>query len=265
MENRLLPVIESVARSIGNATIEYVPDNNIIISVPGKAGIPPVALTAHLDKINHFGDPREEKLPIAVRGNKLIGQLDDSAGVGICLSLIRKSARADFPRILVLLSEMEECGGYEDSDDSELFHGIGACRISQYLMDTQRTPGMFVTIDTSPQFGGERGVALYTRFWDKCSLMPGDRLVAKSEAIARYLTGKFPFLTHTNGSNDYINYGMLFNANTDEPVPSLAIEPAIYPCHKPGEEIFVSDIKNTVRVASALLTAYAKKSIQGLD
>jgi hypothetical protein len=256
-----MPFIESVVSSVKNARLECVPDNNLVITVPGRPGLPPVALTSHLDKINHFGEWGEGRLPFGKKANTIFGQLDDSAGVGICLSILAMSAKSAFPPLLVLLSEMEECGEYEESEESELFHGIGSCRISQYLMDSRQIPGMFVTVDTSPQFGGEEGVALYSRFWEKCSLMPGEKLVEKTGAIERYLSKKFPFMTLANGSNDYINYGMLFNANHDEPIPSIAVEPAIYPCHKPGEEMRVSDIKKTLRVISHLLFAYANNLI----
>jgi hypothetical protein len=260
-EKRLAPFIESVVVKVKNAKLEYIPDSNIVVSVPGKPGLPPVAITSHLDKINHFEGSEPERLPFAIKKGMLTGQLDDSVGVGICLSVLARSARGGFPPLLFLFSEMEECGCYEDDDDSELFHGIGGCRISQYLMDTRQIPRMFVTIDTSPQFSGNKGVALYTRFWEKCSLMPGDKLVTESETIGNYLYKKFPFLTLTNGSNDYINYGMLFNADHDIPIPSIAIEPAIHPCHKPGEQVHISDIKKTFRIVSHLLSAYADNRI----
>jgi hypothetical protein len=261
-EGKAFPFIESIVSPIKKAAIQRVKDNNIVITVPGANGISPVALTAHLDKIDHFRNWGDEPLPVSLDESTITGQLDDSAGVGICLALLQASMERAFPPLLILLSEMEEHGEYENG--SELFCGIGSCRIAQFLIDTGMQPSLFITVDTTPQFNGREGVALYSRFWEKCSIMASERLVRATNAIEEFLTDQFPFLTRTNGSNDYINYGMLFNADLESPVPSIAIEPGICPYHEQGEKVHVSDAIRVFDVVSYLLEAVAQKRIPGL-
>jgi len=261
-EQRLVTFIENIVPVEKNFVIERVPDNNLIICVPGKKETVPVAITAHLDKINHFGDNwGEALLPFSVTDNKIIGQLDDAVGVGICLSMIFLKNSDENPPLYILLSEMEEQGEYDLSGTSDLFSGIGSFRISQYIMDRLPLPGLFITIDTSPQFDGNEGVAFYSRYWEKCSIKPEESLILKTNAIERYITARFPFISPNNGSNDYVNYGMLFNTNHRDPIPSIALEPAIFPIHQKGEEMFISDIERTVGILKDLLVASANKRI----
>jgi hypothetical protein len=257
-EDRLLSFIEKSMSVEKDIIIEHIPDNNLIIMVPGKKSLAPLALTAHLDKIDHFGDAwGETMLPFSETKDKIKGQLDDAVGIGICLSMIDIRKSYDTAPLYILLSEMEEQGQYEKQDGSMFFSGIGSFRISQYIMDRLQVPGMFITIDTSPQFKGKEGVAVYNRYWEKCSLKPEEYLIKRIEIIERYIKEKFPFTYLTNGSNDYVNYGMLFNTNHDDPVPSIALEPAIFPNHQKGEEMFISDIEKVIVILNELLVSYS--------
>jgi hypothetical protein len=58
------PLIEKVLGNLTHISIEKVPDNNIVVFVPGKRNLPPIALAAHLDKVNHFGSDTRNKLSV---------------------------------------------------------------------------------------------------------------------------------------------------------------------------------------------------------
>ena len=72
---------------IPGARIEKVPDNNILIQVPNSQDVPPVALAARLDKINHFVSDTVSLLSVDTYDGKITGQLDDAIGVRSCLQL----------------------------------------------------------------------------------------------------------------------------------------------------------------------------------
>ena len=137
-EDCLHPLVHRIVEGIPGAVVETVPEHNLLVSLPGAGG-QPVALTAHLDKIDHVG-PRIDEfhssetglplLPVEVRDGKLIGAMDDSAGVGLCLALAELSATSRFPPLWLLLSEMYPLAGagraVARSSGSQR-HGLAAC------------------------------------------------------------------------------------------------------------------------------------------
>lgn len=87
-EDRLWPLIEQYASQLP-VTVTRIPENNCIISWPGnRPDLLPVALTAHLDKINHFSDPDIGDLLFGMEGDEIVGRLDDAVGVAICLHVL---------------------------------------------------------------------------------------------------------------------------------------------------------------------------------
>src|SRR5437879_9811945 len=87
-EDRLHPLIQRIVGTAGLASLEMVRDNNLIIRVPGNRKLSPIALAAHLDKINHFGLDFPTPIPVRRDSEALEGLLDDAVGVGICLGLM---------------------------------------------------------------------------------------------------------------------------------------------------------------------------------
>lgn len=259
-EERLHPVVEELAAGIG--TITHVPTNNLIIDVPGKRDLPPVALTAHLDKINHFGEDLTQPLPVRLEDNKLIGLLDDSVGLGICLSLMCLSRDYDFPPLLLLFSEMEEGMGLRRhphllKDGGEgLYSGIGADRIADYLIDQDRLPGIAITIDTTPLFKGESGVALYCDHWKLNELKPSQALIDATARVQTAFQRIHPGIHIGNNTNDYLNYGYAFNRAREIPIPSVALEPAIFPYHQAEEGVYVSDIEAAAAILIRFLETF---------
>ncbi len=65
-EERLIPYIEEALSDIPGAELALVADNNVIVKVPGNTQKPNIALSAHLDKINHFGKDWIKQLPVSV-------------------------------------------------------------------------------------------------------------------------------------------------------------------------------------------------------
>jgi hypothetical protein len=247
-EEQLIPFIEQIASSVPGAELIRVAENNIVVNVPGNPAKPTIAITAHLDKINHFGKDWSEKLPVTVTEEKIIGQMDDSVGVGLCLSIMQQSSNSDFPPMLFLFSEMEEGNGLKYHPEwlrggGEGVHsGLGAERISEFLLQNNHLPDQIITIDTTPLFKGEPGLAIYTDHWEKNGLTPTPDLISVTEKVYQRFMEIDPGLLKYNNTNDYLAYGLKLNQDPAHPRTSIALEPAIFPYHQPGEEVFLIDI-----------------------
>lgn len=243
-ENRLHPFIEEIAGKVADIKLIKVPDNNIIIQVPGKRNLEPVALTAHLDKIDHFGEHIQLPLPIKKHPTHLEGQLDDPVGLGICLSLMLQSIEQNFPPLYLFFSEMEEVSG------------SGAKRIANYVKQKLELPSSIITIDTTPSFGDKEGIALYCNHWEFNYLIPSRELLRTTSYLAAFFQKIHPNIKIENAMNDYVRYGKFFNENTTKTLPSLAIEPAIHPIHQIGEKVSISDIEKIVAILKTFLTTF---------
>lgn len=258
-EEPLHDVIEALTKNIAHAEIQKVPDNNLVIEVRGNADYRPIALTAHLDKINHFGDPPPSELSVHVSDDEMTGQLDDAVGIGICLSALFQHSETDDPPLLVLFSEMEESFGLRRhphllrNGGTGLYPQIGAERISRHLISEDAIPGLLITVDTTPLFRGDRGIAVYSEHWKLNELTPTQDLIDRTQTVCDALMQIEPSIAMYNNTNDYVAYGHEFNDGRFGAVPSIALEPAICPYHKIGEKVFRSDIEKTERALISFL------------
>ena len=110
-EERIHPLVLAAASQMPGVEAEVVATRNLVLRVPGDPRRRPVALAAHLDKINHFDRHHNAPLVVERSEQKLCGLLDDAVGVGICLYLGLVAAREGFPPLLILLTELEESTG----------------------------------------------------------------------------------------------------------------------------------------------------------
>jgi hypothetical protein len=257
-EERLHPLIRRYVEQVPGATIEVVPNTNLLITVPGNPSLPTVAIASHLDKINHFETDSLNPISIELIDGKLKGLLDDATGVGICLHFLLRSKQGGLPPLLILLSEMEESTGLKKTphlvkNNGEGYsHGMGARALAKHLSDTNRVPAAIVTIDTTPLFKGTSGVALYSRSWDLMEYEPSAKLVEHTEEIESWFTTNFPKVLLRNNTNDYLEYGKALNESGGA-IPSFAIEPSIFPYHCADEEVFIEDVESIVTIVESIL------------
>lgn len=253
-EECLHPIIKKMLQPVPGVDIHPVPDNNLIAVVPGNSDLQPVALTAHLDKINHFGESPPGRLPFHHDDSRVTGQMDNSVGLAICIMLAGMSDKRSFPPLYLLFSEMEESFGLKHhphllkNGGKGLHHGIGAERISRYLRAKNMLPSSVITVDTTPLFKGEKGVALYSQHWQFTGCEPRQPEEKRTEDVRRQFTEIDPDLYISNNTNDYLYYGAELNRDSDAGIPSLAIEPAIYPYHTRNESVFLDDIERVFRI-----------------
>lgn len=253
-EERIHPYIESAVSVIEQAEIEKVPVNNLVIRLNGKKKDKTVVLTAHLDKIDHWGSDAPTILPFTEHEDFLEGQLDNTVGLGVCLTLLEKATVSDYPNLIVLFSEMEESKGLKEHPERlknkgrGIIHGQGADELSRYLIEEGIQPEAIITCDTTPLFKGQSGVALYSKWWEMFKQTPTTDEIAVTDKVVQSITQIDPNLTDANNTNDYMIYGRIVNRNSLKAVASLAIEPAIFPYHQKGEKVFKKDIVRVVEL-----------------
>jgi hypothetical protein len=256
-EDRSFPFIKKILNDIPNVTVNLIPDNNLLIKVPGKRKGPIIAFSAHLDKICHDGLENINTLSTDSNESELLGQLDDSVGLGICLFIIQESQNRNFPPLYFLFSEMEESYGLKNHPHKLRNNGvglhpqIGAERIAKYLLENLEKPAIVITLDSTPLFKGSNGIALYSKHWDRNGLIPSENLITKTKQLEDYFSQLYPQLFLSNNKNDYLTYGRILNS--DDTVPCIALEPAIYPYHTVGEKVFCKDIHKTVEIIMEFL------------
>ena len=132
---------------------------------------------------------------------------------------------------------------------------MGAERISEYLLQNNLVPDQVITIDTTPLFKGEPGLAIYTDHWEKNGLTPTPEFISATEKVYQRFMEIDPGLLKYNNTNDYLTYGLKLNQDPTHPITSIAFEPAIFPYHQEGEEVFLSDI---VRLEKCLVEYLGK-------
>ena len=130
---------------------------------------------------------------------------------------------------------------------------IGARRLCSFLEEAGIAPSLFVTIDTTPVFKGESGVALYSEHWEKTGVLPDAELLNKIEVVRSFILEKHPAVRPANGNNDYLEYGRYFGVKERGNIPSIALEPAIYPYHQIGEGVYVKDVPKVVSIIVDIL------------
>ena len=262
-EERLHSLVETFVAETGGLSLAHIADNNLLIRFLNHESAPRVALTAHLDKINHFGLDFPAELPFRRKDGQLIGQLDNTAGLGVCLHMLEIGVNNSYAPFSVLFSEMEEGKGKREhpewlKNNGEGYkHGLGAERISAWLIENDQVPGQVLTIDTTPLFKGESGMAVYSNFWELTEAESTPNLITATEAIVAELQKLDPDIKRTNNTNDYLVYGEKLNTD-GRTVPSLAIEPAIFPYHQKDEGVFEADLHRTVD----LLTTYLRNPVE---
>jgi len=261
-EERLHPYIYEQLSNINDVTINKINDNNLVVNTPGTRSGKPVVITSHLDKINHFGSNHPNVLDVTVESGRIMGQMDDATGVGICIELIKTWRNNNFPPLYALFSEMEESMGLREhpqllkNEGKDVAPQIGAKRLCAHLEACEINPALFVTIDTTPIFKGEAGVALYTEYWKKTGIMPDSVLLGKIEHVKEFILAQDSEVCLANGTNDYLVYGNYFGIPEKGNIPSIALEPAIFPYHQIGEGVFIDDIHRVMTILKGLLNDF---------
>lgn len=260
-EERLHPFVYKTFESIPNDEL-IVEGNNLAFRVGNNPNKPTIALTAHLDKINHYGKQYPSSLPIAVTDHYIEGAMDNSVGVGLLLYFAEIAQKESCPNLLFFFSEMEESKGLKEhpellkNNGKGFEHGMGARRIAQTCIDNDWLPDQVITLDTTPLFKGDRGIALYAKHWEFNGLEATESLRLKTdEVIQNFLAIDSTIQLHNN-TNDYLHYGYEFNAGTRRDIVSIALEPAIFPYHQKGERVFLEDLRQLVKILKAYLKDY---------
>lgn len=262
-EERLHPYIRSVFDAIPEAEEIVVKGNNLIFRIGNRLDYPTIALSAHLDKINHFGRDFPDKLPVDITEDYIEGAMDDCAGLGMMLTIAEESAGYHWPDLLFFFSEMEEKKGLKEhpellkNDGAEYTSGMGARQIAKRCQDSNLIPKEVITLDTTPLFEGEQGLALYSKHWEFNDLNPSAELIEQTEKTVAHFISIDPEIKIDNNTNDYLHYGEVFNMNGQNTVVSVALEPAIYPYHQKGERVFVDDIRRGLAILADYLSDYS--------
>ncbi len=261
-EERLHPYIQSVFEDIKSAKEIEVEGKNLIFQIGSDSNQPTIALAAHLDKINHYGNEYPEKLPVEVTEEHVEGAMDDCAGLGMMLALAEQAEHHDWPNLMFFFSEMEESKGLKEhpellrNNGVGYKHGMGARRIAQHCTTARLVPKEVITLDTTPLFEGDPGIALYSRHWELNDLDPSEKLIeATDKTVARFI-GIDAQIRVDNNTNDYLHYGEVFNRNNPKPVVSIALEPSIFPYHQKGERVFIDDIRRCLKILKTYLNSY---------
>lgn len=260
-EDRLHPYIRSIADKKSCVSEIEVEGNNLIYQIGEQEDTDIRAFAAHLDKNNHYGDAFLERIPVNQTETYLEGAMDDSVGIGLCLALMELWDELNMPAIQLYFSEMEESMGLKKHPELlkhngvHAEHGMGAKRIAERMLEIQQLPQWVMTIDTTPLFKGDPGIALYTEHWEFNQLSPSKLLKDKTNGLAERLKQIHPSIQLANNTNDYLHYGNIYNTDTANHIPSVALEPAIYPYHQQNERVFLDDIRKTGNIIQQLLTA----------
>ncbi|HET6527602.1 MAG TPA: M28 family peptidase [Balneolaceae bacterium] len=263
-EERLHPYIRNVFGQIDNSKEIEVKGNNLVFQIGDNPQKPTMALAAHLDKINHYGTHYPEELPVAVTDEFIEGAMDDCAGLGIILAVAEIASKKDFPNLQFYFSEMEESKGLKEhpellkNNGKGYEHGMGARRIAEQCKRLGITPQQVITLDTTPLFKGEKGVALYSKHWELNGLNASQNLIEKTQKVSEEFLSIDKSIKLDNNTNDYLHYGKDFNTENRKEVISVALEPAIFPYHQKGERVFVDDIRRTLDILAAYLERISK-------
>ena len=261
-EERLHPYVQLIFNSLPETSEINVHGNSLIFKVGNDPDKPTLALAAHLDKINHYGQDFPDKLPVELVDGQIEGAMDDCAGLGIILSIAELTTDNDLPNLLFFFSEMEESKGLKEhpellKDKGKGYHyGMGADHISMRCKELGLIPSEVITVDTTPLFKGKPGIALYSKHWELNELNPSKHLIKKTKQTVKRFTSIDSEIKRDNNTNDYLHYGEEFNTGTNVDVVSVALEPAIYPYHQKGERVFVDDIKRTLNILLTYLVRY---------
>ncbi len=260
-EERLHPYIHQIFESIPSATEIEVKGNNLVYQIGNNPEFPTIALTAHLDKINHYGKDSPKKLPVDIIDGQIKGAMDDSAGLGMVVTLAEMAESRNGPNMLFFFSEMEEKKGLKEHPEllkengTGYSNGMGAKRIAKRCKELEMVPDQVITLDTTPLFKGDQGVALYANHWELNNLEPSEGLIKKTKQTIDHFLEIDSDIKVDNNTNDYLHYGEYFNKDGGDTV-SVALEPSIYPYHQKGERVFIDDIQRSLTILESYLTYF---------
>ncbi|WP_445665025.1 hypothetical protein [Fodinibius sp. AD559] len=258
-EERLHPYIRRVFEDISSSHEIDVKGNSLVYKVGNSSEFPTIALTAHLDKINHYGTDYPDPLPIDIIEDQIEGAMDDSAGLGMVVTLAEMAESRQWPNLLFFFSEMEEKKGLKEhpellkNNGKGYTNGMGAQRIAQQCIKLDTVPDQVITLDTTPLFKGDKGVALYANHWELNDLDPTEKLIQKTEETVNRFLDIDGEIKVDNNTNDYLHYGEEFNKKGGCTTVSVALEPSIYPYHQKGERVFIDDIQRCLTILESHL------------
>lgn len=258
-EERLHPYLYKAFNDIPSAKEVQVTGNNLIFKIGNDPQLPTIALTAHLDKINHFGVDYPDLLPVGIVDGQIEGAMDDSAGLGIVVTLAELTESHNWPNMLFFFSEMEEKKGLKEhpkllkNNGKGYSNGMGARRIAKRCEELNILPDQVITLDTTPLFKGDQGIALYSNHWELNDLNPSDDLILKTQQAVKQFLAIDADIKVDNNTNDYLHYGEEFNRNEKTTI-SMALEPSIFPYHQKGERVFIDDIHRCLSILESYLT-----------
>ena len=247
-EERLHPYIRQVFDALPGYEQIEAEGNNLVFRVGQDSTAKTIAVASHLDKINHYGHDYPNPLPVSISKNHITGAMDDSAGVGLALSLAEWASNLDSPNLLFFFSEMEESKGLKEhpellkNDGKGYENGMGAQRIADCCKGHSIVPDEVITLDTTPLFKGEQGIALYAKHWELNKLDAAESLKEATSTLVNQFQDIDPDIQLHNNTNDYLHYGYEFNAESSKDVVSIALEPSIFPYPQKGEKVFNEDM-----------------------
>lgn len=259
-EERLHPYIRRVFEALPGSEEIETGGNNLVFRIGHDPRLKTIAVASHLDKINHYGQQYPDPLPVSTSDTYITGAMDDSAGVGLALTLAEWAAHTESPNLLFFFSEMEESKGLKEhpellKDNGRGYeHGMGARHIAKSCKKQSIVPDEIITLDTTPLFKGEHGIALYSKHWELNELTATQTLKTATTNAVEQFRDICPDIQLHNNTNDYLHYGYEFNAESSKDVVSIALEPSIYPYHQKGEKVFIKDIYNVFDIMKAYLS-----------
>jgi hypothetical protein len=98
---------------------------------------------------------------------------------------------------------------------------------------------------------------LYSDHWELNDIDASSALKQQTENMKKRFKAIHPDIKFDNNTNDYLHYGEIFNQSGEYTVPSVALEPAIFPYHQKGERVFIDDIKQVLQILASYLTKTA--------
>ncbi|MDZ7680337.1 MAG: hypothetical protein U5J63_01170 [Fodinibius sp.] len=258
-EERLHPYVRAVFDDIPDAEEIEVKGKNLVFRVGRHPDRPTIALAAHLDKINHYGAEYPDKLPVKRTDNYIEGAMDDCAGLGMLLTLAEKYEAADWPNLLCFFSEMEESKGLKEhaellrNNGEGYEHGMGAQRIAERCVELNCCPKRLSRLIPLLFLRANRVLRCIPNTGSSMIWIRSTALIEHTDKTVAELIGIDPRIKLDNNTNDFLEYGESFNTQTEQPVVSVALEPAIYPYHQKGERVFVDDIDRCLNIVTQYL------------
>lgn len=230
-EDLLHPYIENfLAEFVPNHTITKV-GNGLVIEVPGALSDEPIALSAHLDKIDHNKLLMVSDLSLRCDENddSIEGHLDDAVGVGMCLYIAAWAQENVTPPLLLLLSDREEIGC------------LGAADIVDYIHNRFEThdkflyPKWLINIDLSERAPKEIGACMYSD---------------ENNPIANIVKTYFD-IYDAEGLNDYTIYKQFLGLNGT--TSAVSINARCENLHSSDEVVKKADIEKVSNIVKFLL------------